>query len=340
VIGESGDKAHYDPALCDVVTQEARILGMQAESVIAPVTNTAADVPDDLRDKIAGTDHTVFFARMADQLRFLGVEGSRSMVSCYTLTPDVLADLFTSTDHRLLLAVHDRLVEHIEASAHYRITCPDGSDLHGEVSFTEGTEALTDFMVRPFPVMIFPPVDSSRMSGRLPIVYPLTSSSTNIYEDSVLTPHSPVVAIVDNGVIVRFEGDADEVLRIEAHFAVVGRYVNGNPLAVNSWHTGINPLSYFEGDADADVERWSNAVFGSPRFTHFHACGSEPGDIAISLFDATISFDGVDLWRDGRLVFLEAPQNRDLLDRFPDPGAVIAMRREIGMPHHVGLARG
>ena len=41
------------------------------------------------------------------------------------------------------------------------------------------------------------------------------------------------------------------------------------------------------------------------------------GDIAISLFDATVAFDGEVLWRDGRFVFMDRPEIRALARDYP-----------------------
>lgn len=80
----------------------------------------------------------------------------------------------------------------------------------------------------------------------------------------------------------------------------------------------------------ADIDRWSAFAFGSPRYLHFHMCGHAPGDICGQMFDAEIAFDGVPIWRDGRLAFLDLPENADLLDAFPD--AAVPAR-----PHDLGI---
>ncbi|MBT7611984.1 MAG: hypothetical protein HN577_02065, partial [Rhodospirillaceae bacterium] len=240
------------------------------------------------------------------------------------------ADRFAQIDHRLMQEVYDRVVVAIEASQTCRIICPDGTDLQGAVSFPDGGDELTDFAVEPFPVMIFPPVDCLAMSGQLSLAHWLTSSSTNIYEGSVFTPRSPVMAQLEEGIITEFVGEAGEAARIKAHFERVGAMAGGNPFAVNSWHTGINPRNYSTNQPGQDLERWSNAVFGSPRFTHFHACGTDPGDIAISLFDATISFDGEAFWQDGRFAFLDWPEMQELLQRYPGNEDAFEMRWDIG----------
>lgn len=331
IVGEEGPQAHFDRVLCDQVARVARERGIEARVVIAPVTHTAAEIPPDLASAIIAADHTVFFARMADQIRFLGIEGGRSMFACYVLEPDLLDDPFSGVDHRFFQDVHDFLVARIERSTTFRIQCPDGTDLSGQTRLSEDDGGLEAFAVKPFPIVIFPPVDASGMSGQIALVNQLTSSSTNIYEDSVFMPRSPVMAIVENGRLVRFEGEAGEAARISAHFERVGAMTGGDPFAINSWHAGINPLTHCTFDPFSDAERWGTAAFGSPRYTHFHACGPEPGDIAINLFDTTITFDDAVLWRDGRFVFMERPEVRALRETYPGSEEAWNMRWDIGV---------
>jgi hypothetical protein len=331
VVGEEGSWAHYDRALCGLVADAARSMGFTCEVAMAPWTATAADVPADLAGAIARADHTVFFARMADQLRFLGIEGGRSMVACYTLNPAALDDPFARVDHRLFQAMHDLLLARIERAERFTIRCPDGTDLEGRLSISPETGGIGEFAVKPFPVMIYPPLDASSMSGSICLSYPLTSTSTNIYEGSVYEPAAPVLGTVENGVITAFSGEGGEAERMAAHFEKVAEFAGGNAFAVNSWHTGINPLTYCDFRQEDDFERWGTAVFGSPRVTHFHACGNDPGDIAISIYDATIAFDGEVLWEGGRFVFMDDPQVRALLDVYPGNEAAYTMRWDIGV---------
>ena len=37
----------------------------------------------------------------------------------------------------------------------------------------------------------------------------------------------------------------------------------------------------------------------------------------MSVFDPTVTVDGVDMWRDGRLVFADTPAVRELLSDYP-----------------------
>ena len=190
---------------------------------------------------------------------------------------------------------------------------------------------MTPFSVDLFPVMIFAPLTCTGMSGRLAMSHWLTTSSTRKYPDPVLKLDTTVTAHIERGRITRFEGNAAEVGRTRDHFERIGRLVGGDPMAVNSWHTGINPRTFYKERPEDNVERWGDLVYGSPRFTHFHACGSDPGDISIMLLDATISFDGEDYWKDGRFVFLDRPEIAGILSEHQTDREAFEMRWDIGV---------
>ena len=141
----------------------------------------------------------------------------------------------------------------------------------------------------------------------------------------------PVIANVENGDITSFDGEDGLVTRVKAQFERVGEMTSGNPFCVNSWHTGINPNTYYTGKATDDLERWGTVAYGSPRYTHFHACGVDPGDIAFTMIDATIAFDDEVFWRDGEFVFVDDPKVRALIAQYPNISDAFEVRRDIGL---------
>lgn len=142
---------------------------------------------------------------------------------------------------------------------------------------------------------------------------------------------TPVIADIKDGKITGFEGEKDLIDRISAQFERVGELAGGDPYAVNSWHTGINPNTYYTGKATDDLERWGTVAYGSPRYTHFHACGADPGDIAFTMIDATIEFDDQTFWRDGIFAFMDDPEIQGLKEQFPSSCDSLEMRRDIGV---------
>ena len=72
-------------------------------------------------------------------------------------------------------------------------------------------------------------------------------------------------------------------------------------------------------------------VYGSPRFTHFHVYGHDPGEIAVSLYDATVFFDDEAYWKAGKFSFLDRPEIQRLLDRYPCSSNEFEMCWNIGV---------
>jgi len=335
IVGEEGQHAYYDNSVCALIAQEAQRLGAQTEILIAPETNGPEDFPEDVSSAMQTADCSIFVARLGDQIRFCSLPGQGRKAMCYLPDIDYLADPFARNHYDILRRVNSAMEAAIEGASAYRITCPRGTDVIGNLgSVSDQTSAgnrMTPFSVDLFPVMIFPPLTCTGMSGRLALSHWLTTSSTHKYPDPVLKLDTTVTAHVERGRIVRFEGDAEEVDRTRDHFERIGHIVDGDPMTVNSWHTGINPRTFYKNSPEENVERWGDMVYGSPRFTHFHACGSDPGDISIMLLDATISFDGVDYWKDGRFVFLERPEIAGILSEFGAHKEAFEMRWDIGI---------
>ena len=317
LVGEQSESAYFDPVLCDDVAQVARGLGVEARVILAEPVANASQFPQSISDAMLAVDKTIFFSRLGDQVRFLETPGNSKKIMCYTLTRKHLASPFASASFKSMKKIHDLLARKIMGSKKYHIESDCGTRLDSEIIHdTESTKpAMTEFSLDLFPVMIFPPVNFCNLSGQLLLRDFLLSSSTRKYSDSVLILNSPVMAIIENSTIVDFEGDTNEITKVKRQFERAAKITGGDAYALNSWHTGINPYTFFDGDPYADLELWGTVTYGSPRYTHIHAAGNDPGDISIQLFDASISFDDELFWDKGKFVFLDRPEVQALLER-------------------------
>jgi hypothetical protein len=189
------------------------------------------------------------------------------------------------------------------------------------------------FTVKNFPLMIVPPIPAAHLSGKLVLSHALTSTYVHYYEDSVLPLATPLTVLLEDGVIVRIEGDDGLVTRAKAQFARVGSLFGGNPWSLNSWHAGTNPFTFFARPALSDIDRWSSVAFASPRYAHFHMCGSAPGDICGQIFDPTITFDDTVIWDRGRSAFLSSDDKRRLL------GQIDVSPDVFHEPYDIGVAQ-
>lgn len=307
--------------------------GLHVTVVAQPLMNGPEQFPPLLLARIAKADHTVFFSRLGTQGRFLTFPGSGTKIVAYTLDATSLASPFASLPYAFLQAVHDRLVQKIAASSSYRITCPQGTDLRADLrhGISQQPDVLTPFTVRNFPLMIVPPISAHTLTGTLALSLAILSTSTHAYPDPILPLDSPLLLQIDQGRITGFGGQASQAARARQHFERVAKEVKGDPYSVNSWHTGFNPGTFFEGRAQDDLSRWGHVAFGSPRYTHFHMVGSDPGDVCGSLFDATISFDGELLWQDGRLAFLRSAEGEALARAHAVPLELLDLSPSIGL---------
>lgn len=306
-VGEAGQDPFFDPAVSHALAEAARDLGYHAEVLLAAPVPSAAEFPAEVRAAMRKADLTVFHSRLGGQARFALTPEDGRAVNGHAMTLAHLTDPFCTTDHASLRRVHDALVARIAAASTYTLTAPCGTDLRGRVPGA-GRPAMAGFALDLFPPMIFPPILSDGLEGVLVIDRFVTSTATRAYDDSILRLNAPLRATLRDSRIVALEGAAGPVARLRTQMQRAASLTGGDPMRVNSWHTGINPNTFTATDPMADPDRWGAVAFGSPRYTHFHAAGNDPGDVAFSVFDATIAFDGETFWEAGRFVFLDRPE--------------------------------
>ncbi len=307
LVGEQGEDLYFDPKLCSIVAQVATSLGMVPEVVMAAPVADAAQFPITVREAMDRADRTIFFSRLGDQVRFSLSGDKAKAVMTYTLELDHLAAPFASADFTTMKKIHDALLELILSSKSYRVTGACGTDLTGEIKEGRG-DAVADFALELFPVMIFPPVVCHNLNGVLAIKNFVTSSSTRAYEGSTLVLDETIMATVENSRMIGFDGPAELVAKLKIQLERAAALTGGDPYLINSWHTGINPCTFYKEDPYADLEKWGTVSYGSPRYTHLHAAGIDPGDAAFHAMDLTITFDGVPVWDHGHMVFLDRPE--------------------------------
>jgi hypothetical protein len=315
IVGETAEHSYFEAGICDDVAAIAESQGLKTEIVLAQPVSRAEDISVKLNKAMKSADRIVFFSRLGDQFRFSEIPGSAAKVVSTTLTRKHLGSSFSKTDHKVTERILGRLMDEILKANSYSLQADCGTHLICEDLNISGKarDRITDFTVKYFPTMIFPPVDCGNMHGELVLKDFLMSTSTRAFEDSVLLLDSPVTATIRDSIIVNLKGDPGLVSKIEAQLYRASKLTDGEPFRINSWHTGVNPNTFFDGDPFSDIERWGIVSYGSPRYTHFHLAGNDPGDVSVQLFDATIAFDGVTFWDRGRFIFLDRPDIQKLL---------------------------
>lgn len=313
IVGEAGADPFFEPELAQDLAHVATQFGMVAQCLLARPSHSADDFPQDVFKAMEDADITIFCSRLGDQLRFMPSVGQSTKVMIYTLTRAHLASEFGTTDYAVSERIVERLVEVISSASRYHICAADGTNIRSELVINQADTDLVPFSLRLFPTTIFPPIGFRNVNGTLMIDHFTLSSSTRSYDDSVLIIPSPLRATVENGIMTSFEGDPDVITAFKAQCARAASITGGEPFRLNSWHAGVNPYTFFEGNPYDDLERWGTVSYASPRYTHIHAAGKDPGDLAIQIFDASISFDDEWIWKDGRFVFLDRPDIHELL---------------------------
>ncbi len=308
LVGEAGKGTYYESDLCLLVKEVAQKHGIDAKVLYAEPVVDAASVSDQVREEMSSSDAVVFFSRLGDQTRFLPSPGNGKKVMCYTLTKAHLRSPFATVDHQKMTQMLQILEASIRSASNYQIETADGTNLAGEIIVDGRRETSTAFHVKLFPVMIFEPINCFNLAGNLKVSKFITSTSTRAYDDSVLMIDTPVSARVESSVITSIDGDRQTVQRIVEQLERAARLSGGDPYALHSWHTGVNPGTFFKGNPFDNLEYWGTVAYGSPRYTHIHATGLEPGDVAYHLMDATIKFDDEIFWENGQFLFLERPE--------------------------------
>lgn len=332
LVAEPAGSRHYDPSVAAFLAERARNLG--AHVIVRSVAPAGGpeDAPESLREQIEAADHTLFLNRIGDQLRFAPLPGAGSKTVVYTLDMDQLGSAFAVTPYAVWQDILGRLIARLDAARSYSIRCPRGTDLRMQPEGARtATKPARGFTVGSFPVMVVPPIPASRLCGRLVISHALTQTGVHAYDDGVIPLDSPLTLNLENGTILGIEGDAALVAKVKAQFARVAAQFGGEQWALDSWHAGINPFTFFPRPALSDLGRWESVAFGSPRYAHFHMCGPAPGDICGQVFDPTIVFDDAVLWQDGRAAFLTPDDKHRLLEHRGIPRDALEQPRGIGV---------
>ena len=331
IAAEDPAERFYDALAAACILEVAEELGCRASLLPCPWVSGPESLPGAIIEALDEADHLVFQARAGDQIRFSDVPGRASKTMSYALDIGLLGSRFCTVHHGFMREVLDRFESELNRAETWRITCPLGTEVTGTQVPPDGGGS-DDFTLQLFPIPIFRPVSCATMNGRIAVAHWLMSTANHVYENSYLRLDEPLVALVQSGRIVDFEGPKDLVQRVQGHYRRVGELFGIQDEVVHSWHAGIHPQAFYPLSAASDIERWGSVAFANPRYLHFHTCGDyAPGEIAWSLFDADIELDGKVYWEAGRFKFLDDPELHGLLARYDLDERVFEQRFDIGV---------
>ncbi|MEM7172109.1 MAG: hypothetical protein AAF530_18205 [Pseudomonadota bacterium] len=333
LISEDASLDHFAPEVADIVEAEAQKLGAQVFILKTPRVKGPEDFPKVIVGAMENADHTVFFSRIGDQLRFDALPGDGTKTMTYILDREYLASDFARLPHALMLEVRQKIHEVLDGGVAWRVTCPAGSDLSGyEPPRQPQSKGKKDFSLRLFPVTIFRPIAASSMQGKIVLSRWITSTDTHLHDPDVVRLDIPVTAQVADGRIRDFQGPASAVAKVRDYYDMVSRELGLDPEIVHSWHAGIHPKTFYNRRAADHPSRWGSVAYASPRHAHFHTCGDyAPGEIAWTLIDPTITFNGEIFWEAGRFTFLDRPDLQALLSKYPGWENAFEVRQDLGL---------
>ncbi len=294
----------YDAGLAEVLLATATGLGLAAELRDLPPPGVEPDAAT--AALLLSSANLIFLARLGDQGRFGPSGGLGRRVMVYARDLAAFGSAFGRTPHAAMQDFKAAMDAVLFSAVEITITCAAGTLITGRAARApaETSSALTppDVTVRRFPLGVPAPVPGAGFSGRVALVDALTPTGNRSYEPAVLFLQGPVLALVEAGRITGFEGAAQDVATVEAHYRRVSDRFGIDPGVVHSWHGGLHPACPFHLPTGTDRDLWSNTVFANPRLLHFHTCGAAaPGEISWNIIDPTVTVDGTPLVESGVL---------------------------------------
>lgn len=311
----------YDAAAPAMV---AKRLGDKGAKVrILPVSMPENEPIAAVQDAMNDADEAIFFSRIGDQGRFKSQYGGAAATMSYALNARMLGGYYGRMDHHAMKLMKDAIDEVTFDAHHIHVTCPNGTDFEGSPAGSKANGS--DVVVNRFPMGVPQPILSGGFEGKVRLCNYLTPTGSKLYTPEFLKLDDAVTAQIDGNRITGFDGPGEVVAKVEAHYQHVAGLFGLDAYSIDSWHAGIHPLMEYDELACENPTRWSETVFPSPRFLHFHTCGEgPPGEICWMVLDPTISIDGVALWENGRLYPERFARTKSVLDAAPALAAAYA----------------
>ena len=300
IISEDSKFGWYDKDISIAVYDYAKNkLGLSTELlVVGEPKNNAKNTIEKIIDNY---DCAIFFARIGDQERFEKPLSNTKRIMSYVRNIDSLCSLFASTNYEEMRRFKDVINKIIFDADNIEISCPLGTNLKGTIDKKNINQNKDTSVVR-FPVVVPSPILAKNFSGEVVLDGYLTSTGSKVYEPISLKIESPVTATILNGKIANLNGEKKVVEKIEKHYQTVSKIFNIDQDIIHSWHAGINPGIHYSNSVEENPDRWSNTIFPSPKYLHFHTCGNyAPGEICWMIANHNIKIDNVPLWENGIL---------------------------------------
>lgn len=317
IIAEQDDD-YFSPTLANNIASLARLHKFSIRIIFSPFVEDATILPKEISSVLDDADHILFLARIGDQVRFSELRGRNTKTMCYAQDEQSFMSAFCSADYRFFVAFKNMVDKALWNEKTINISCPAGTQLQGTASYNSDDNNSGEVTIKRFPLNVFQPIPTATFSGILAISKWLCPTGSRFYKPDHVLIDDVVLAQIKNGRIIDLDGSDNDVNKVRQHYDSVSQKYGIDRDIIHSWHAGIHPQNGYSGLAIDNLVRWSGSGFGNPRYLHFHSCGDyAPGEICISVFDPTISVDGIDLWRRGKLLFADTPESLKLMSHYP-----------------------
>lgn len=318
ILHEDPSLGYFGTGLAEAVAASARGLGLDVRLDTVPFDPLAEFLPVEIAAKMSQADHTLFLARLGDQLRFRQMPAAAKPIVSYVLDQQAMASSFGSAPHAAFVALKAAF-NRLFANAHnIHVTCPLGTDFQGKLDPAHADE-VPDVGIKRFPVSVFAPIEAASFTGKVAVAHLLVGTGSKYYQPYGIPIRTTLFAHLAEGRIAHWEGAPDEVGRAQAHYRHVADLFGIDGSVVHSWHAGIHPGCAFGEPAEANYERWSGSAFGNPRLLHFHTCGAyAPGEVCWNVVDPTIHVDGTAIWQSGVINIDAVPDAPEILAAYPE----------------------
>jgi hypothetical protein len=330
-VNESGREA-VSRATVAYVEQRARQLGANVKSIWTGAVAGPESIPDTIIQAIKDADVTIFNHTLGAMLRIRPVPGGGTGILNYATTDDILASDWVQVPYELWQQVVKSVAGEFGRAHQWRITCPNGTDISGEVPEAEraAPAANTGFSLHTFPIGTHRPTSALSANGKIAIRWLVSSQNHDVGEGLYLDDF--VIGHVRDGRFTDFDGPAANVVRVKQYLTEIGERYGQDPFVVNSWHGGINPQAFTPRRDVDDLAHWQTLVHNNPRSLHFHVIGDNvPGELSLPIIDHTVVVDGDVYWNKGRFSLLDRPAAREAAAKWDKPGRAFHLNNEIGI---------
>ena len=261
---------------------------------------------------------TIFFARLGDQDRFEEKKYYSKRVMSYVRSAEQLASTFGTINYKANVAFKNSIDKIFNNAREVVISCPLGTNLKGYID-NKSQKISSEVSVIRFPLVVPKPIECLSFSGNVVIDNYLTSTGSKVYKPNFLKINKQTNFVINKGRISNIEGEVTDVENIKKHYKNISKEFHLDSDCVHSWHPGLHPAVTYSKPIDKDPDQWSNTMFASPRFLHFHTCGNyAPGEICWMLEKHSVFIDNKPLWKRGCLMPYNFKETSECIEKYKE----------------------